>query len=218
VRRHLHARPRSPSGEYQVPTTDFLQKVLDAVQQGENPLFFSSLAWELGHDLIDKQEYALAAECFRRLLGSAASAADRFLIEAARVAGQLCSELSRGRLVGKEVQEARETLRKDLTFLSNEEVDAAAAALAAHAGGQALNPGHVPSVPLAGQTVGANVPGTSPLVEAQIAGRRRASADRQEIPSCGAIFTLPHLEVRVFGRFEVLCRGRLCPLATTAKC
>ncbi len=112
--------PAAPSGEYRVPTTEFLQKVLDAEQQGENPLFFSSVAWELGHD-IDKQEYALAAECFRRLLGSAASAADRFLIEAARVAGQLCGELSRGRLVGKELQEACETLRKDLTYLSHEE-------------------------------------------------------------------------------------------------
>ncbi len=89
---------------YRTLTTDAIEDVSVAAQQKGNRLFFNSILWDLGQELIDRQEYALAAECFRQISCSDAGFTDHCSIEAARVAGQLCAALDRGQLDGEVVR------------------------------------------------------------------------------------------------------------------
>jgi DNA-binding SARP family transcriptional activator len=202
---------------YQALTTDVIEDVLVVAQQKENRLFFSSVLWDLGHDLMDRQEYALAAECFRQISRSAAGFTDRFSIEAARVAGQLCVALGRGQLDVEESREIRETLRRSWIQLSHQEVSAAAAALAAHTGGQAPDARHLPSDSPANRATGAKARSASPPVEARTTDGRAAPIIDQETPPDGTVTVPHHLEVHFFGRFEILSRGRTLPLGHHGK-
>lgn len=201
---------------YQVLTASVVEDILVAAQQKGNRLFFNYVVWDLGHDLLDCQEYALAVECFRQISRSAAGFNDHFLIEAARVAGQLCVALDRGQLDGEESREVREMLRGSLIQLSHQEVDAATAALAAHTGGQASDVCYQPSDSPANRTTEAKAHSAPPL-DARTTDRRAEPTINREILPHGAVTTSPHLEVRFFERFEIICRGRPLPLGHHGK-
>lgn len=123
-------------------TGTLIPKILDAAQQGGDPLFFSSVAWELGHDLLDRQEYVLATECFRRLLYFALDTNDDFLVGAARAARVLCTTLSREQPIEEELRKAREALRQDLTHLTHRDLSITTETLAAYSRGQASRRRH----------------------------------------------------------------------------
>lgn len=202
---------------YQTLTTDAIEDVLIAAPQKENHLFFNSVVWDLGHDLIDRREYALAAECFRQISRSAMGFTDRCSIEAARVAGQLCVALCRGQLDGEESRDVCETLRRSWIQLSHQEVSAAAAALATRTGGQAPDARHLPSDPPANRATGAKARSASPPVEVRVSDGRVVPTMDQETPSGGAVTAPHHLEVHFFGRFEILYRGKVLPLGQHGK-
>lgn len=202
---------------YQTLTTDAIEDVLVATQQKKNRLFFNSVVWDLGHDLIDRREYALAAECFRQISRSAAGFSDRFSIEAARVGRQLCVALGRGQLDREELRKVRETLRRSWIQLSHQEVSAAAATLATHTGGPAPDARHLPSDPPANRATGAKAHSASPLVEARTTNGRAAPTIDQGTPLDGAVTAPHHLEVHFFGRFEILSRSKVLPLGHHSK-
>jgi len=202
---------------YQTLTTDAIEDVPVAAQQKENRLFFNSILWDLGQELIDRQEYALAAECFRQISRSATGFTDCCSTEAAGVAGQLCVALGCGQLNREESQEIRETLRRSWIQLSNQDVSAAAAALATRTGGQAPDARHLPSDPPANRATGAKARSASPPVEVRNSDGRVVPTIDQETPSGGAVTAPHHLEVHFFGRFEILYRGRVLSLGHHGK-
>lgn len=112
-------------------TVNLIENVSSVTQQRRDYLPFGSVAWSLGHGLIDRHEYGQAAECFRRMLLSAEDSADRLSAEAAEVAVQLCAALSCEQSVEKKLREILRALSQDLSRLSYEEVNFARGALAA---------------------------------------------------------------------------------------
>ncbi len=163
---------------------------------------------------MDRGGYELTYGCFDRLSSFAVGVADHFLIEAARAGKLLCSTLGSGRTLGMELQEVTQTLRQDLAHLTWEEVRWAVAALTSLA--QSGAPGGDTRVPPVSDThaaTGVSVlrsaptpkPGVRPAGDRR-AGDRRKTLVRQGVP--GRV----ELEVRFFGRFDLLHQGQSLPL------
>ena len=187
---------------YRIPTANFLEKILAAAEQEGDHLLYGSVAWNLGRDLMDQQEYEQAAECFRCVLHVAELSSDRFIIEAARVAGRLCAVLCHEHSTGEQLRTARIALGKNLLRLSYEDVGLAETALAAHAGSRVALDAQPAS--LADREAGAKTEGSLSLIGAQITGAAVSSA-------------WPHLQVRFFGNFEVSCNDEPLPLPRGGK-
>ena len=204
---------------YEALNAGFVGRILDAAELGGNRLFFCSVAWELGHDLTDRREYELAAGCFDRLSGFAAGVADHLVMEAARAAWLLCSALGSGQKLEDGLQKASELLRQDLAHLTYEEVNAATAALAPYArghfpGGRILVP---PAFEADATTEVCDLRSApAPKAGSRLAGDRR-SFDLRKAPPRPDVPTRIELEVRFFGRFELLCEGRVLPLGRNGK-
>lgn len=208
-----------PSDRDQLLNADFVRNILDAAQQAGNRLMFCSVAWELGHDLLDRRMYELADECFDRLSSFAAEVADHFLIEAVRAAKMLCSALGGEQEPEARLQEALEVLRQDLTHLTYEEVNDATAALISLAGSNA--PGSHARVSLASTAGAASAVGVlrlapAPKTRTRPAGDRRR-VDRRKAPTRPDVPARMALEVRFFGRFELLHQGQPLPLGRNGK-
>ena len=204
---------------YQALNAEFIGRILDAAELGGNRLFFCSVAWELGQDLLDRQEYELAARCFDRLSSFAVGVADHLVVEAARAAWLLCSALGGEQTLEEGLQEASKLLRQDLAHLTFEEVNAATAALASYARGDALDSRILVSPTSATDvTMEVNVLRSAPVPKAggRPAGDRR-SFDRRKAPARPDVPARIELEVRFFGRFEILHGGRALPLGRNVK-
>ncbi|QIN77657.1 hypothetical protein GBA65_03075 [Rubrobacter marinus] len=207
---------RSPGERYRPLDADFVRRILDAAQQGENRLSFCSVAWELGQDLVARGEYGLADVCFDRLSSFAGGVEDHFLVEAARAAKLLSSALGGGQTPGEDLREVVETLRQDLTRLTPEDVRWATATLASPAGsGAPPNAARLPRVPAAHPGARsafrpAPGPGSRPAADYRAGDRRKIPA-RLDTP--GRV----EFEVRFLGRFELLRQGRALDLGRSGK-
>lgn len=168
-------------------TADLLGDVPDMARQRNGHLPFGSAAWKLGQDLVDRREYERAAECFRGILLSADTPADRLSAEAAELAAQLCAALNHEQSAEKKLRDACDVLDRDLSRLSHEEVSFARGALAAWAEGRF-----------------ADTPRAS--LDFAASEATRAMAERGSPPAEAPVRTAasPHLRVHLFGRFELL--------------
>lgn len=201
--------------QYHPPTADDLQRVLDAAHQGGDHLSFSTVAWDLGHALIDQQDYAPAAKCFQRMQRSAARVDDQLLNELARVAQDLCTVLSGEQSVGKELLLAHKRLNQSLFQISDEDLSFARDVLEAYAEARSTSVRHSPPTPLVNPSVRKAENGASP--PAAVSGHRDPAANHQEDSVRASVSAQPHLEARFFGRFEVLYRGKTVPLGHNSK-
>ena len=177
---------------------ELVRRVLDAAEQGGNRLLFCSVAWEVGHGLIVRQEFAQAAGCFRRLARLAEGAADGFLAEAARVALRLCALLGGEGDAASDLTEARAALSRDLMHLSYEEVRAVAAVLDAH--GQAAT---VRFPAPGGGRSPRDVSGASRALAGKRAGVRSGPSGNGKEACRGAGSGRSRLEVRFLGGFGI---------------
>ena len=205
---------------YQDLNAEFVGRILDAAELGGNRLFFCSVAWELGHDLTDRREYELAAGCFDRLSSFAAGVADHLLIEAARAAKLLCSALGGEQKLGEGLQEASKLLRQDLAHITYEEVNAATEALVPYDAQGEFPGGRILSTPTSATDATTEVSvlrsAPAPKAGSRPAGDRR-SFDRRKAPARPDVPDRLELEVRFFGRFELLHGGRALPLGRNGK-
>lgn len=205
---------RSRFTEYKVPVANFLEKILATAEQEGDHLLYSSVAWNLGQDLIGQQEYERAAECFRCVLRVAELSSERFFVEAARVAERLCTALCHEHPAGEQLWAARAALGKNLLRLSYEDVGLAEATLAAFAGSRVAH--QAPSGFRAGREAGAKAEVASTSAGAHIKNLQELPTDHPRV-GVAAPLTQPHLQVRFFGNFEVSCNGEPLPLRRGGK-
>lgn len=196
------------------PIANFLEKILATVEQEGDHLLYGSVAWNLGQDFVDRQEYEQAAECFRCVLRVAEVSSDRFFAGAARVAVRLCTALRHEHPAGERLWAARVVLDKNLLRLSYEDVGLAEAALAACAGSQtALDASPVSQADRKTRAVAEEA---LPPAGIPIENHQRISTDSPRV-GAAALPVLAHLRVRFFGNFEVSCNDEPLPLPRGGK-
>lgn len=201
---------------YEALDASVVREALSAAEQRGNRLFFCAMAWELGHDLIHQQEYELAAECFDRLSGFAASAADCFVLEAARLTERISTMLRKGRPVGPGSREALEVLRRDLSQLTYEELGIAAAALASPEHEEAQHEGGAPQITITYESARTGALREAPTLsdEVRFVDQREKHQQKARLRSSS---TLLEIGVHFFFPFELLHHGRSLPLGHNSK-
>ncbi len=192
---------------YESLSADDLHRIFHLVEQGGDLLFLGCVAWNLGHALMDNQDYEQAAECFRRVLSSGRALEDRFLIEAARLADRVCCELSVDRHANGGLREAQRRLARSLFQVEQEDLDSIA---------ETLDDAATASVPPARLTAlldfeserpaNGSLPDSSTLLGNGRVTYADVSASARRL-----------LRVRFFGRFELSCDGVAVPVRGSNK-
>lgn len=180
-----------------------LQRILHSVEQSGDLLLLSSVAWNLGHALIDNRDHAQASECFRRVLGAGVAREDRFLIEAAWTAQRLCAALSGCQHPGENLQLAHGRLARSLLQVDQEDVDFVA---------KILDDDHEASefdaIQIAPMELSPGRAGKGGAPEHfRTSANGIALADTRMLPISTSTPAERLLEVRFFGHFEISCNA-----------